>query len=257
MNTDKLLMATRSFFVLCVVVFLLLTIQVSFISASSVSVVNKEYVNQLRKALNPQQLTPTEGYDFPLINNPNDLNIFVNKTVTLSSDYVPSDLVIPNVIHTAGNKQQMRQVAADALEKMFNAASLEGYTLYAASGYRSYSTQQRLYNNYVSQYGKEAADTFSATPGQSEHQLGLTMDYTSKRFGNQITGKIANTPEGRWVSHNAYRFGFIIRYPLGKEHITGYKFEPWHIRYVGKELATQIYFSGKTMEEYYLLIDDR
>ena len=226
-------------------------------NASLVHVVTKDYINQLREAMNPQILKTMDGIDYPVVENPDQINIIINKKVTLSSDYIPNDLVVPNVKHTAGNKKMMRLEASEALEQLFSTAKIQGYTLIAASGYRSYSTQKGLYSRYVATYGKKEADTFSAKPGQSEHQLGLTMDYTSIRYGNQITGKIANTPEGKWVTHNAHRFGFIIRYPLGKEDITGYKYEPWHLRYVGIDLATSIYQSGKTMEEYYLLIDNQ
>lgn len=226
------------------------------VNASSVNHVTKEYINQLRIALNPQMLITVEGFEFPVVDNPNQINIIINKNVTLHSDYVPDDLVVPNVLHTAGNKKMMRKEAAHALEVLFNNAKKHGYTLIAGSGFRSYDSQKNLYNRYVSTYGKKAADTFSAKPGQSEHQLGLTMDYTSRRYGNAITGEITNTPEGKWVNHNAHRFGFIIRYPLGKDHITGYKYEPWHLRYVGKDLATEIYLSGKTLEEYYYMVDN-
>jgi D-alanyl-D-alanine carboxypeptidase len=257
MKPNKLFNTSKYTFLISFLFLLVCMFTITSVYASSVHVVTKEYVQQLRASLNPQILKTIEGEEFPIVDNPNQLNIIINKTVTLSSDYVPEDLVVPNVNHTAGSKKKMRKEAAEALENLFGAASQQGYSLLAGSGFRNYSTQQGLYNNYVAQYGKIAADSFSSKPGQSEHQLGLTMDYTSKRFGNYITGKIADTSEGKWVTHNAYRFGFIIRYPLGKEHITGYKFEPWHIRYVGIELATEIYFSGKTMEEYYLLIDDQ
>lgn len=225
------------------------------VTTSSVFVVTKDYIKKLREALNPQQLKIVAGYDYPVVNNPNQINIIINKNVSLPSDYVPKDLVIPNVNHTAGSKKRLRKEAARALEELFNKAKKQGHDLYAASGFRSYTTQKGLYNRYVSTYGKKSADTFSAKPGQSEHQLGLTMDYTSRRFGNKISGKIASSPEGMWVTHNAHQFGFIIRYPLGKDHITGFKYEPWHLRYVGIDLATEIYLSGLTMEEYYLLID--
>jgi len=225
-------------------------------NASSVPLVTKDYINQLREALNPQILKIVDGIDYPVIENPDQINIIVNKKVILSSDYTPNDLVVPNVKHTAGNKKMMRLEAAEALQQLFSNAKIKGYTLIAASGFRSYSTQKGLYNRYVSSYGKKEADTFSAKPGQSEHQLGLTMDYTLSRFNNEIIGKVANTPEGKWVAHNAHRFGFIIRYPLNKEDFTGFKYEPWHLRYVGIDLANSIYLSGKTMEEYYLMIDD-
>ena len=111
------------------------------------------------------------------------------------------------------------------------------------SGYRSYYTQQYLYNSYVSTYGRESADTFSARPGHSEHQTGLAFDVGS------IDDYYGDTPAGIWLKENAHYYGFIIRYPKGKEHITGYKYEPWHIRYLGVDIATDIYNKGVTLEE--------
>ena len=122
-----------------------------------------------------------------------------------------------------------------------------GLNLWIASGYRSYATQKRLYNNYVSSDGKEAADTYSARPGYSEHQTGLAFDL------NSVEESFANTDEGKWVKDNCYRYGLIIRYPKGKESITGYIYEPWHLRYVGVKLATKLYNDGDwiTLEEYF------
>ena len=125
-----------------------------------------------------------------------------------------------------------------------NSASKEGLNIYLSSGYRSYSYQQGIYNNYVSWYGKATADTFSACAGHSEHQTGLAIDV------NSIDDSFAGTPEAIWLENHAHEFGFIIRYPKGKENITGYKYEPWHIRYLGVEKATDVYNSGLTLEEY-------
>ena len=125
-----------------------------------------------------------------------------------------------------------------------NSASKEGLNIYLSSGYRSYSYQQGIYNNYVSWYGKATADTFSARAGHSEHQTGLAIDV------NSIDDSFAGTPEAIWLENHAHEFGFIIRYPKGKENITGYKYEPWHIRYLGVEKATDVYNSGLTLEEY-------
>ena len=132
--------------------------------------------------------------------------------------------------------------------KQFNVlsenASKEGLNIYMSSAYRSYSYQNTLYNNYVSQYGREQADTFSARAGHSEHQTGLAIDV------NTIDDSFAYTPEAVWLAQHAHEYGFIIRYPKDKENITGYKYEPWHIRYLGVETATAVYNSGLTLEEY-------
>ena len=127
-----------------------------------------------------------------------------------------------------------------------DAAAL-GLNLWVQSGYRSYERQEYLYNNYVARDGKTAADTYSARPGHSEHQSGYAFDL------NTITDAFANTKEGKWVDDNAYKYGFVIRYPKGKEGATGYKYESWHLRYVGKDLAEKLYNNGDwiSMEEYF------
>ncbi|MDE6780445.1 MAG: D-alanyl-D-alanine carboxypeptidase family protein [Ruminococcus sp.] len=124
------------------------------------------------------------------------------------------------------------------------AASKEGLDIYLSSGYRSYSYQSGIYNNYVSYYGKAVADTFSARAGHSEHQTGLAIDV------NSADDSFTDTPESAWLAEHAHEFGFIIRYPKGKENITGYKYEPWHIRYLGVEKAADVYNSGLSLEEY-------
>jgi LAS superfamily LD-carboxypeptidase LdcB len=123
-------------------------------------------------------------------------------------------------------------------------AYADGITLWICSGYRSYSYQSKLYNNYVYTDGKAAADTYSARPGHSEHQTGLAADI------NSADESFAGTPEAKWLAANCWKYGFIIRYPKGKESITGYIYEPWHIRYLGKENAKLVYESGLTLEEY-------
>lgn len=139
-------------------------------------------------------------------------------------------------------------------ESQFNALSAagaqEGLNIWLASGFRSYNYQSQIYNNYVDIYGQTTADTFSARPGHSEHQTGLAIDV------NSIDDSFAGTPEAIWLEKHAHEYGFIIRYPKNKEHITGYKYEPWHIRYLGKDIAKDVYNSGLTLEEY-LGIDSR
>ena len=154
--------------------------------------------------------------------------LIVNKKYSLPSNYAPG--LLPET-ETAYNN-----LAA--------AARNEGYSIPLISGFRSYETQNTIYNNYISIYGQAATDTFSARPGHSEHQSGLAMDV------GKIDDDYGNTPEGKWLALNAHRFGFIIRYPKGKEHITGYKYEPWHIRYLGVDTATKVYSSGLTLEEF-------
>lgn len=173
----------------------------------------------------------------------NSLTVCVNQKRTLSSSYKPKDLVLPNVrAMNSKSSLYMREEAARALENLFNAAEEEGLYLYATSGYRSYSTQKSIYNPYSG---------YSAPPGASEHQLGLAMDITLAEYGSRLYVKFGQSKEGIWVKENAHKYGFIIRYLEGKEDITGYKYEPWHIRYLGVELATELYEKGITLEEYY------
>lgn len=183
---------------------------------------------------------------------PSSIKALVNKQYSLPEDYVPEDLVtveVPTVLENA-EIRQLREPAADALKDMFDAAEEEDILLHARSGYRSYQTQVQLYSNYVSNHGEEAANRYSAKPGQSEHQTGLGMDVTSESVNFQLTEAFGETPEGQWVEENAHAFGYIIRYPEGKEDITGYQYEPWHLRYLGEDLATEVYESNLTYEEY-------
>lgn len=177
------------------------------------------------------------------------ITMLVNKNHNISAGYVPADLVTVNLPST--RETQLRSVAADALTKLFNAASSSGYDLSCCSGYRSYDTQSELYAWNVDTYGVDGAELVSARPGMSEHQLGLAMDVTSASVGYDLLESFGATPEGQFIKDNAYKYGFIIRYPQGKTDITGYAYEPWHLRYLGVDVATDIYNSGKTMEEYY------
>ncbi len=179
--------------------------------------------------------------------------VVVNKKYSLPIDYKPSDLVVPNVSFSySGVLEQsyMRAPAAKQMEKMFAAAKKEGVTLNAVSGFRSGERQKVLYNNYVARDGKAAADQYSARPGHSEHQTGLTFDISAPSDGNGLTAALGDTKEGKWIANNAAKYGFIVRYDRGFQSRTGYTYEPWHIRYVGVDVATQIKNNGQTLEEY-------
>lgn len=177
-------------------------------------------------------------------------NLFlVNRDYALASDYVPNDLTRPDVQMTSSNIK-MRSEAAAALEEMFQAAKDEmGYTLVAVSGYRSYGQQSAIFERKVKNAGKKAALLLVAPPGCSEHQLGLAMDLGCKR-NTSLTESFINTPEGAWVAENAHRFGYIIRYKEEWTEITGYSYEPWHVRYVGKEHAQRIHALDIPLEYY-------
>lgn len=178
----------------------------------------------------------------------------VNKEFSLSEDYAPDDLVTVEVPTVLENPEvnQLRKVAADALKEMFEEAKYEDVYLHARSGYRSYQTQVQLYQRYVEKNGEKAANRYSAKAGQSEHQTGLVMDVTSESANFQLLTNFGELKEGKWLKEYAHEYGFIIRYPEGKEDITGYIYEPWHIRYLGVNLATDVYESGLTYEEYLL-----
>lgn len=171
----------------------------------------------------------------------------VNRQHVISEQYVP-DSLRKTQVH--GMSQSMREDAAAALEELFQAAQSEGIRLSTVSGYRSYSKQSLIYSRKVGRTGSEAeADKLVARPGTSEHQLGLAMDLAT-RDSSTLSERFASTAEGQWVYANCQRFGFIVRYLKGYEDETGYSYEPWHIRYVGRENAEAIAASGLPLETY-------
>ena len=155
-------------------------------------------------------------------------------------------------IPTATKNNQMRNDAAKALETMYEDAKKEGLILAVNSAYRSYEEQQKIYDEYFRIYDEVTAASLVAVPGTSEHQLGLSVDLTSQSVIDGQYGVFGSTPEYQWVIKNAHKYGFILRYPSDKIDITGIANEPWHYRYVGVELATQLYEEGLTLEEYTL-----
>ncbi|WP_243290762.1 M15 family metallopeptidase [Bacillus sp. FJAT-47783] len=190
-----------------------------------------------------------------VIQNPDNILVLVNKEYSLPSNYTPEDLTMPNVPFSFGDldipKRYMRKEAAEALEGMFETAKEEGIILYGVSAFRPYEYQVSLFNNEVEQKGEEHAIQAVAQPGQSEHQTGLTIDVSSESVGYQITEQFGETKEGIWLKEHAHEFGFIIRYPKGKEDITLYQYEPWHIRYVGEKVAKVLFENDLTLEEYF------
>lgn len=174
--------------------------------------------------------------------------LIVNKSYPLPKDYVPTntykDATGLNYCTTCIDKE-----AYEKYKEMKADATALGLNIWIQSGYRSYNLQESLYNKYVNRDGKVAADTYSARPGHSEHQTGLAFDL------NSISDDFQYTDEGKWVNNNCYKYGYILRYPKGKESITGYKYESWHLRYVGVELATKLYNNGDwiTLEEHFNL----
>ncbi|WP_258871470.1 M15 family metallopeptidase [Halobacillus trueperi] len=188
------------------------------------------------------------------VGEPESLQVVVNKRRKLPEDYTPEDLTVPNVpfYFTEDHpKKQLRKEAARALEKLFDAAEQDGIDLVAASGYRSYDRQKRIYERNVEVYGKEETDTFSAQPGTSEHQTGLAMDVTSAQVAFKLEQSFGETNEGEWLADHAHEHGFIIRYREGAKEITGYMYEPWHLRYVGKDISTDVHEQAVTLEEFF------
>lgn len=155
--------------------------------------------------------------------------LVVNKSYPLPRSYDPGGLT---------------DECESAFYEMQAAAEEEGLDLYIASGFRSYDLQASLYQRYCNRDGQAAADTYSARPGHSEHQSGLAIDL------NTITSDFAYTAEGQWVAEHCWEYGFILRYPADKVDITGYMYEPWHIRYLGRSAASAVYHSGLCLEEY-------
>ncbi len=185
---------------------------------------------------------------------PSSLTVFVNKEYALPEDYVPENLVIPNVLFDLAGydeRKLLRKDAAAALEQLFAAAQADGYTLYGVSGYRSYTRQTSIFKNNIVKKGKKHTLKYSAVPGTSEHQTGLAIDVSTKQMKFRLVTTFANSPEGKWLAENAHFFGYIIRYPKNRTDVTGYAYEPWHIRYVGKDLANYLYTNNMTLEDYY------
>ncbi|TRZ37840.1 D-alanyl-D-alanine carboxypeptidase family protein [Niallia circulans] len=190
-----------------------------------------------------------------IIQNPTNTVSLVNKSFGLPDGYAPEDLIRPEVQFSFGNqdieKSYMRKEAAASLADMFNAAKKDEIILYAVSGYRSYDRQSVLYDAEIDKVGQKKAEEAVAYPGNSEHQTGLAMDISAKSVDFLLTEDFEDTKEGKWLKDNAHLYGYILRYPKGKEDITKYKFEPWHFRYVGEKSANDIYENNWTLEEYF------
>ena len=172
----------------------------------------------------------------------------VNKFYYLDRNYIPDDIVNVEKEYARDNAR-LNKIAYENFKKMADAAKSEGLTLLITTGYRDYNFQATLYNNYVKIDGKKEADTYSARPGYSEHQLGYSADLTNKE--RVSFGEFKNTKEFSWLKENAYKYGFIIRYTEANQYITGYVPESWHYRYVGLDVAKYIYENNITYEEYY------
>lgn len=185
------------------------------------------------------------------IDDPMSIWVVSNKRRPLNPvDFAPSDLVMPEGVQNEWG-QPLREPAARAVEALIGAAAAAGHNVWIISAYRDYGTQISLYNRYIARDGQAAADTYSARPGHSEHQAGLAVDLDD--FGScYLNPCFGETPAGVWLAENAADYGFIVRYPIGMEHVTGFMPEPWHFRYVGPELAAEMKRTGvTTLEEFF------
>ncbi len=240
-------------------------IQLQTDGLSATGLYDEETKQAIQTAINGDaSFTPEEGLALPsdaylkegsssIVENPYDILALINKEHALPSDYIPNDLVFPDIRFPFTEelpKRQLREIAANALEELFAASDEEGLDLFAQSGYRSYDTQDTIFASNVERHGEEAANNFSARPGESEHQSGLTMDVSTPSVDYMLVVEFGETPEGIWLAEHAHEYGFIIRYEKGKEHITQYQYEPWHLRYVGPKVASEVVEQGVTYEEY-------
>ena len=211
---------------------------------------------QEKKSKNPAEearkkaIKAAKKRENPLTEDTGDILMIVNKEYGLSEEYKPNDLTkVEHCDFSVGSDEchQLKKEPAEAIEEMFAAAREDGYEIIMRTGYRSYGYQAALYESYKEQDGEEAADKYSARPGSSEHQSGLCCDVG-------IEGKDLNafegTDEAKWIADNSWKYGFVVRYPQDKEDITGYMYEAWHIRYVGKEAAKYMHEKNLTLEEY-------
>jgi D-alanyl-D-alanine carboxypeptidase len=166
-------------------------------------------------------------------------------------DYAPTDLVTPDVVHQ--NPPTLRAEPAAAVVAMFQAGEAEGAgSFQVQSAYRSYDTQVSVYAGWVQRLGQAQADAQSARPGFSEHQTGLALDISPVPLSCALQACFGDTTQGRWLAANAWRFGFLLRYPADKVAVTGFTYEPWHFRYVGVPLATEMHDTGvTTLEEFF------
>ena len=181
-----------------------------------------------------------------IVKNPNNLDVLVNKNNKLNKNYIPNDLVLMDLEYSNEGKY-LRKEAYDSFVKLHNDSKKLGFNIVITSAFRSYDYQKELYNSYVVSSGKSYADRCSARSGHSEHQTGLAIDVMGS---NNDYNLFSDSIEFDWMKNNSYKYGFILRYPNGKEHITGFKYEPWHYRYVGTKLATYLYKNNLTLEEY-------
>lgn len=204
----------------------------------------------------PVQVEPvTEATEPEYYFDPNDPNlVLVNKEEVVDEDYAPEELVYIDESMRASDRapqyQRMQPEAAAAFEELVNDAAADGMTIKVTTAYRPYSYQADLYYYYLAVKGEEWTQQYSAPPGTSEHQTGLAADVSCESINYELDVSFGETAEGKWLAQHAHEYGYILRYQEDMEDITGYSYEPWHIRYVGKEAAEVITEKGITLEEF-------
>lgn len=222
----------------------------------TIVVINKLNSNEVKVSTSNETSTVEEKYtENEVVSNNNTLAnkisksdiLIVNKENSLDEEYMPYDLVIPNI--KADKEVKVRKEVAQKLEELFADAKKDGINLVAISGFRTYDYQDYLYKNSVQTNGKNHAIQYVAKAGYSEHQTGLALDLLCKEYMTLDEG-FEKTDAFKWLESNMSKYGFILRYLKDKEDVTGYNYEPWHIRYVGVDIATEIYSKGITLEEY-------
>jgi len=181
-------------------------------------------------------------------NKDKDLQILVNKHYHVDGEYEPDDLVKISNWYSYGDDQMMREEAYNEFKSLFNAAKDADIKIIINSSYRSYADQEETYNEYLNRYGLETTEALAAHPGNSEHQTGLAIDVTTPGYN---TKTFDESEAFTWLTNNAYKYGYILRYPKDKEYLTGFDYESWHYRYVGKEIAQYIHDNNITYDEYY------
>ena len=216
------------------------------IDTSTIVQIQKKEENSIRWWEYPDTIYPTKR-------NGDDLLVLVNKQYKLPSSYAPKDLVKASKSGIRrGENYYLRNIVIPDLTRMITDAKLEGVDLSIVSGYRSYQTQIDTYNYWLKMNNGNTnlVDTFSARAGHSQHQLGTAIDFSTNEIRDKLGDEFSNTKASKWLSQNAYKYGFVISYPKGFENITGYKHESWHYRYIGVENAQNMMNLGKILELY-------
>jgi len=232
------------------------------IEKNNVKTTNTIEVNEVRDKVLPKAYSGTTTtiawWKYPsniktVKRNGNDLLVHVNKEYKLQSSYAPSDLVkASNSGIRNGSNYYLRNILIPDLTNLVNAAKADGIDLSIVSGYRSYSTQVSTYNYWVQYNGGDvdAADRISARPGHSQHQLGTVVDFSSKEVSDSIGTRFSTTKASAWLQKNAYKYGFVMSFPYGYEYLTGYSYESWHYRYIGKTNVLEMRSRGEILEQY-------